>query len=121
VKGFFSLVLLLPLPALAQLEYDCMIEARQAIEVRSPVEAVIEQVKVRRGDAVTRGQILVELAAGPERAALALARSRAGATGETAPSSCSSRTSSRPTRATSRSPSCSSPPRSWAARARTRR
>jgi RND family efflux transporter MFP subunit len=82
MKGLFSLVLLLPLPALAQLEYDCMIEARQAIEVRSPVEAVIEQVRVRRGDVVARGQVLVELAAGPERAALALARSRAGATGE---------------------------------------
>jgi RND family efflux transporter MFP subunit len=83
MKRFLSLAFLLPLPALAQqLEHDCMIEARQAIEIRSPVEAVIEQVKVRRGDAVTRGQVLVELASGPERAALALARSRAAATGE---------------------------------------
>jgi len=75
--------LLAPLGAFAQsLEHDCMIEARQAIEIRSPVEAVIEQVKVRRGDPVLRGQVLVELAAGPERAALALAKSRAEATGE---------------------------------------
>jgi RND family efflux transporter MFP subunit len=79
----FFLVLFAPLASLAQpLEHDCMIEARQAIEIRSPVEAVIEQVKVRRGDPVTRGQVLVELASGPERAALALARSRADATGE---------------------------------------
>jgi RND family efflux transporter MFP subunit len=83
MKYFLPLLLLTALPGRAQpLEHDCMIEARQAIEVRSPVEAVIEQVKVRRGDVVARGQILVELASGPERAALALARSRAEATGE---------------------------------------
>jgi len=83
MRRLAALLLLAPCTAPAQpLEYDCMIEARQAIEIRSPVEAVIEQVKVRRGDVVTRGQILVELASGPERAALALARSRADAIGE---------------------------------------
>jgi RND family efflux transporter MFP subunit len=69
------------LPAAAQ-EYDCMIEARQAIEIRSPVEAVIEKVHVTRGQAVKKGQLLVTLAAGPERAALALAQSRAQMQGE---------------------------------------
>lgn len=68
-------------PALAQ-EYDCMIEARQAIEIRSPVEAVIDQVHVKRGDVVKKGQLLVTLASGPERAALELARSRARMQGE---------------------------------------
>jgi len=68
-------------PAAAQ-EYDCMIEARQAIEIRSPVEAVIETVHVRRGETVKKGQLLVTLAAGPERASLALARSRAQMQGE---------------------------------------
>lgn len=63
-------------------EYDCIIEARQNVEIRSPVEAVIESVKVRRGDFVTRGQVLVTLQSGPERAALALAQSRAEAIGE---------------------------------------
>jgi RND family efflux transporter MFP subunit len=83
MRRFAALLLLAPCAAPAQpLEHDCMIEARQAIEIRSPVEAVIEQVKVRRGDVVSRGQILVELASGPERAALALARSRAEASGE---------------------------------------
>jgi RND family efflux transporter MFP subunit len=43
-------------------EFDCMIEARQAVEIRSPVEAVIEQVHVRRGDTVKKGQLLVKLA-----------------------------------------------------------
>jgi len=63
-------------------EYDCMIEARQNVEIRSPVEAVIESVKVRRGDLVTKGQVLVTLESGPERAALALAQSRARMQGE---------------------------------------
>jgi RND family efflux transporter MFP subunit len=63
-------------------DYDCMIEARQNIEIRSPVEAMIESVRVRRGDAVTKGQVLVTLESGPERAALALAQSRAQAVGE---------------------------------------
>lgn len=59
-----------------------MIEARQAVEIRSPVEAIIDQVHVRRGDTVRKGQLLVTLASGPERAALALAQSRAKMQGE---------------------------------------
>ena len=58
-------------------EFDCMIEARQTVEIRSSVEAVIETVRVRRGDLVKKGQVLVTLESGPERAALALAQSRA--------------------------------------------
>ncbi len=69
-------------PAAAQ-EYDCLIEARQQIDIRAPVEAVIEKIHVRRGEAVRKGQLLVTLAAGPERAALALAESRAVMQGET--------------------------------------
>jgi len=69
------------LPVAAQ-EYDCLIEARQQIDIRAPVEAVIEQIHVHRGDPVKRGQLLVTLAAGPERAAYALAQSRAEMQGE---------------------------------------
>lgn len=69
-------------PVAAASEHDCMIEARQAVEIRSPVEAVIESVRVKRGDSVTKGQVLVTLESGPERAALALAQSRAQAVGE---------------------------------------
>jgi RND family efflux transporter MFP subunit len=58
-------------------EFDCMIEARQNVEIRSSVEAVIESVRVQRGDFVKRGQVLATLESGPERAALALAESRA--------------------------------------------
>jgi RND family efflux transporter MFP subunit len=63
-------------------EYDCMIEARQTVEIRSSVEAVIESVKVQRGGVVTKGQVLVTLESGPERAALALAEGRANNQGD---------------------------------------
>lgn len=69
-------------PLAAAADYDCMIEARQNIEIRSPVEAIIESVKVRRGDRVVRGQVLVTLESGPERAAYDLAQSRAIMQGE---------------------------------------
>ena len=63
-------------------EYDCIVEARQYIEIRSPVEAIIESVNVRRGDVVTKGQVVATLHSGPERAALELAKSRARTQGE---------------------------------------
>lgn len=63
-------------------EYDCIIEARQMVEIRSPVEGLIERVTVERGEAVKKGQVLVTLESGPERAALAVARQRAEAIGQ---------------------------------------
>jgi len=63
-------------------EFDCLIEAKQSVEIRSPVEAVIESIKVRRGDYVRKGAILVTLEAGAEKAALKLAQSRATMQGE---------------------------------------
>jgi RND family efflux transporter MFP subunit len=63
-------------------DYDCLIEARQQVEIRSPVEAVIESVLVQRGDFVKKGQVIATMESGPERAALELARSRASMQGE---------------------------------------
>lgn len=63
-------------------EYECMIEPKQHIEIRSPVEAMIESVKVTRGEYVKRGQVLATLVSGPERAALAAAESRAQMVGD---------------------------------------
>lgn len=63
-------------------EYDCLIEARQTIDMRSPVEGVIESVLVRRGELVRKGALVAKLSSGPERAALDLARSRARMEGE---------------------------------------
>jgi RND family efflux transporter MFP subunit len=68
--------------AAAAQEYDCLIEARQAIDIRSPVEGVIEAVHIRRGSQVGRGQLIATLFSGPERASLELARSRATMEGE---------------------------------------
>ena len=73
--------LLAPAAALSA-EFDCMIEARQTVEIRSSVEAVIESVKVQRGSMVSKGQVVVTLEAGPERAAYALAEERARNKGE---------------------------------------
>jgi len=63
-------------------EFDCLIEARQQVDIRSPVEAVIESVQVQRGDLIKKGQVIATLESGPERAALELARSRATMQGE---------------------------------------
>jgi RND family efflux transporter MFP subunit len=62
-------------------EYDCIAEARQLVDIRSPVEGLIEKVSVERADPVKKGQVLVTLESGPERAALAIARSKAAMTG----------------------------------------
>lgn len=58
-------------------EYQCLIEPYQKIEVRSPVEALIESIYVERGSQVKKGQALVKLDSGVEQAALASARYRA--------------------------------------------
>ncbi|MGH8632443.1 MAG: efflux RND transporter periplasmic adaptor subunit [Burkholderiales bacterium] len=68
--------------SLGAAEYDCIIEARQNIEIRSPVEAVIESVPVQRGDYIQKGQVVATLESGPERATVELARSRAEMQGE---------------------------------------
>jgi RND family efflux transporter MFP subunit len=62
--------------------FDCLIEARQQIDVRSSAEGVIEAVLVRRGDVVKKGDLLARLSSGPEQATLNLARSRATMEGE---------------------------------------
>jgi RND family efflux transporter MFP subunit len=75
----FALTLACSAPAHAQTDgtFDCIIEARQMVEIRSPVEGLIEKIHVERGDTVERGQVVVTLESGPERAAYAVAKSRA--------------------------------------------
>jgi RND family efflux transporter MFP subunit len=62
-------------------EYDCIIEARQMVDIRSPVEGLISNVAVERGEFVKRGQVVVTLDSGPERAALAVAKQKADSSG----------------------------------------
>lgn len=57
-------------------EFDCVMEPRQVVEVRSTVEGVIEKLTVDRGDFVKKGQVLVQLDAAVERASAELARQR---------------------------------------------
>lgn len=71
------------LPVNAQpAQYDCMIEPRQQVEIRSPVEAIIEAIHVRRGDMAAKGDVLATLHSAPERAAHEVAKSRARMQGE---------------------------------------
>ncbi len=61
---------------------DCMIQPHQVVQVGTPAPGVIDSVLVERGDTVQRGQPLVQLGANVERAALAVARERAGQKGD---------------------------------------
>lgn len=65
--------------ALAQqlTDFDCILFAKETVEIRSPVEGMIGQVHANRGDTVKKGQLIVTLESGPERAQLELARSKA--------------------------------------------
>jgi len=62
-----------PLPS-----YDCLIEPWETVEVGSPVTGRIESLPVERGETVEAGQIVVELDSRVEKAAVDLARARAG-------------------------------------------
>jgi RND family efflux transporter MFP subunit len=73
--GVGLLALTLPLGVQAA-SYDCLIEPNQVVEVRSPVEGVIDRIFVERGSAVRKGQPLFELDARVERANVDLALHR---------------------------------------------
>lgn len=75
-----SLLSLLALPASAA-GFDCLIEPKQVVELRSPVEGLIDKVNVERGGTARKGQVLVELASAVERSNLAVASHRADMTG----------------------------------------
>jgi RND family efflux transporter MFP subunit len=68
-------LLLLQAPARAG-DFDCVIQPREVIELRAPLEGTIEKVGVDRGDSVRRGQELVVLDTAVDRAAAAIARHR---------------------------------------------
>jgi RND family efflux transporter MFP subunit len=61
--------------------FDCLIEPFKAVDIRSPVEGLIEAIHVRRGDRVEKGSLLVELESRRERSTVELARYRAGMEG----------------------------------------
>jgi RND family efflux transporter MFP subunit len=57
--------------------FDCIIEPRQILELRSPLDGLIEKVNAERGDFVREGQVLVVLDTSLERAQAEIARYRA--------------------------------------------
>jgi RND family efflux transporter MFP subunit len=76
-----------PLVASAQVElprvFDCLIEPYLVAEVGAHVEGIIEELKVDRGDFVTRGQVLATLESSVELANVELAQARAETTSRT--------------------------------------
>jgi RND family efflux transporter MFP subunit len=65
-----------PLSAWAS-SFECLIDPVQVVEIRSPVEGLIDKIYVQRGDDVRKGQTLVELDASVERSTLESAKYRA--------------------------------------------
>jgi len=66
---------------------DCMIQPHQVVQVGTAVAGVVAQLPVERGDLVRRGQVVAQLNNEVERAAVAVARERATASGEVAATS----------------------------------
>lgn len=63
--------------------FDCLVEPTQAIEIGSPVIGLLDKVYVRRGDRVSKGQVLASLESRAEQAATELARFKSEAEGAT--------------------------------------
>lgn len=62
-------------------EFDCMIEPTQVVEVSSAAAGLVEKVGVKRGDRVSKGQIVASLESSAETAATELARFKSNVRG----------------------------------------
>lgn len=67
VMALVSSMFCFSLPVFAK-PVECLIEPSQIIEIRSPIEGLIEKVTVDRGDTVKKDQILIGLDIGVEKA-----------------------------------------------------
>lgn len=56
--------------------HECLVEPHMVVNVGSPVDGVLEQVLVNRGDPVRKGQVVARLQAGVEAAAVKLSQAR---------------------------------------------
>ena len=63
--------------------FDCLIEPFQVIEIASPATGLLDNVSVRRGDRVSKGQIVATLESKAEKAAADLAKFKSEAIGPT--------------------------------------
>lgn len=57
-------------------ELECLVEPFMVVNVGSPVDGVLEQVMVNRGEQVRKGQVVAKLQAGVEAAAVKLSQAR---------------------------------------------
>lgn len=57
-------------------ELECLLEPSMVVNVGSPVDGVLEQVNVDRGDQVRRGQVVARLQSGVEAASVKLSEAR---------------------------------------------
>jgi RND family efflux transporter MFP subunit len=62
-------------------EFDCMVEPRQVLELRSPIEGLIAKVNVDRGEFVKKGQVLAVLDTSVDRVSAEIAKHRASMEG----------------------------------------
>ena len=76
-----ALLVAASVPAAAQ-SLDCVVEPEMQVKVGSPIATTLESVDVKRGDTVTKGQVLARLVSGVEVADVALAEARARSTAE---------------------------------------
>ena len=60
--------------------FDCVMEPARIVKVGSPVAGILEEVAVRRGEAVGRGDVIARLRSEVERASVEIARMRAAST-----------------------------------------
>ncbi len=76
--GRLSVTLILAAAAgyAAGAEFDCIIEPKQVIELRSPLEGLIDRVNVDRGDFVKKGQEVAVLDTSVEQIQAAIAKQR---------------------------------------------
>ena len=76
-RGALGLVMGLATAGTSAASFECLIEPWQVVEIRSPVEGLIDKITVQRGDTIRKGQLLVELQSDAERSTVESARYRA--------------------------------------------
>lgn len=71
------LLLVLSMGVGAELKtFDCLIEPQMTIKLGSPVQGIVEEIPVRRGDTVVKGQVVARLQSALEQTSLEIAQTR---------------------------------------------
>jgi len=76
-----TLCFAMPAAGAAAAEFDCVIEPKQVLELRAPLEGLIDKVNADRGDYVRKGQVLAVLDSSVDEAQAEIARQRAAMRG----------------------------------------